>query len=206
MGCHQVDCEWGGKRLRVLTYGGLRARRQLWVDAELADEVSPTPLSFRYPLLCARVEVDGELHDVDVVHERIRAVGSRPPRVTILVDGDVIHGDPHARRRLLIEPRIWRRVRSRGFWAYAIAESPRGVLWLVPAIVGVLLLGLELRPTIALVALLTALALVALPLCVWHRNERRWRSREHLLGAAKKRASVSPTREPVPLVSSAARR
>jgi len=206
MGCHQVDCEWGGKRLRVLTYGGFRARRQLWIDAELADEVSAAPLSFRYPLLCARVEVDGQLHDVDVVHEPTRALGSRPPRVTILVDGEVIHGDEHARRRLLIEPRIWRRVRSRGFWAYAIAESPRGVLWLVPAIVGVLLLGLELRPTIALVCLLSALAFVALPLGIWLRNERRWRSREHLLGAAKKRAQVSAKREPAQLVSSVARR
>lgn len=206
MGCHQVDCEWGGKRLRVLTYGGLRARRQLWIDAELADEVSSIPLSFRYPLLCARVELDGQLHDVDVVHERTRAVGSKAPRVTILVDGEVIHGDEHARRRLLIEPKIWGRVRARGFWAYAIAESPRGVLWLVPAIVGVLLLGLELRATIALVGLLSTLAFVALPLSVWLRNERRWRSRELLLGTAKKPALISAKLEPTQLVSSVARR
>jgi len=181
MGCHELDCEWSGKRLRVVTYGGLRARRQLWIDAELADEVSATPLPFRYPLLCARVEVDGEFHDVDVVHEPMRALGSTPPQVRILVDGEVIHGDDHTGPRLMIEPKIWERIRARGFGAYAIAEAPRGVLWLVPGILLLLLQDLELRPTLGLVLLFTFLAFVALPLLVWLRNERRWRSREHLL-------------------------
>jgi hypothetical protein len=172
--------------LRVVTYGGLRARRQLWIDAELADEVSATPLPFRYPLLCARVEVDGELHDVDVVHEPLRAIRSMPPQVRILVDGEVIHGDEHAGSRLLIEPKIWVRIRARGFAAYAIAESPRGVLWLAPAILLLLLQDLELRPTVGWVLLCTLLAFVALPLFVWLRNEKRWRSREHLLQGSKK--------------------
>lgn len=181
MGCHELDCEWAGKRLRVVTYGGFRARRQLWIDAELADELSTTPLPLRYPLLCARVEVGGEFHDVDVVHERIPGLGSAPPVVKILVDGQVIHGDQYAGPRLLIEPRIWGRVRSRGFLAYAVAELPRGVLWLVPAILVLLLLSLELYPTIGLVSLFSVLAFVALPLCIWLINEGRWRSRARRL-------------------------
>lgn len=186
MGCHKLDCEWAGRRLQVVTYGGLRARRQLWIDAELADEVSATPLPFRYPLLCARVEVDGEFHDVDVVHEGRRAIGSTPPQVRILVDGELIHGDENTGPRLMIEPKIWARIRARGFGSYAIAESPRGVLWLVPAILLLLLQDLELRATVGLVLLFTLLALVALPLFVWLRNERRWRSREHLLRDSKR--------------------
>lgn len=188
MGCHELYCEWSGKRLRVVTFGGLRARRQLWIDAELADEVSAARLPFRYPLLCARVEVHGEFHDVDVVHGQSRPVVSRPPLVTVLVDGEVIYGDEYAGPRLLIEPRIWGRVRVRGFWAYAMAESPRGVLWLVPAILVLLLQGFELSPTIGLVSLCTVLAFVGLPLCIWLVNQRRWRSRARLLESAQTRA------------------
>jgi len=187
MGCHELQCEWTGKRLRVVTYGGLRGRRQLWVDAELADEVSSTPLLLRYPLLCARVEVDGAFHDVDVVHERVSTIGSAPPVVKVLVDGEVIHGDAYSARRVLIEPRIWGRVRSRGFSAYAVAESPRGVLWLVPAILLLLLQSLELYPTIGLVSLFAVIAFVALPFSVWRINERRWRSRARLLESAESR-------------------
>jgi len=194
MGCHELDCEWRGKRLRVVTYGGLRARRQLWIDAELVDEVSSTPWPLRYPLLCARVEVDGEFHDVDVVHERRpltpRGDGNTAPLVKILVDGAVVYGDAYAGPRLLIEPRIWARVRARGFWAYTIAESPRGVLWLAPVILLLLLQGLELRPTIVFVSLSSLIAFIVMPFCVWLTNEARWRSRDRLLESAQTRAAI----------------
>ena len=194
MGCHELDCEWRGKQLRVVTYGGLRSRRQLWIDNELADEVSSTPWPLRYPLLCARVEVNGEFHDVDVVHERrplaLRRAVDAAWGVKILVDGDVVYGDAYASPRLLIEPRIWTRVHARGFWAYAIAESPRGVLWLAPAILLLLLQGLELGPTIVLVSLASLIAFIVMPSCVWLSNEARWRSRQRLLQSAQTHAAA----------------
>lgn len=166
----------------------------MWVDSELVDETSSVPLSLRYPHLCARVEVDGLLHDIDVVSQTPAAVAKLP--VKILVDGEVVHGDAFGSPQSLIEPSVWARVRTRGFWAYALGESPKGILLLCPAIVALVLASFELGTTLLLGLLSTWAALVGVPLLTWFANERRWRMRQRRLNEPHKLHVVELQRPP----------